>query len=451
MRLCPHCQSANPDQTDHCIKCGVLLVAPGAEETQAQVDSHSSAKPDPRDELAAVTLLTPPGNRPSARASAPDEDNSATATAALEEQFGSRYRVICKLGEGGMGTVYKAYDRDLNRIVALKVVRPSLTTNPEAVQRFKQELLLASKISHKNILRIHDLGDHDGTKFISMAYVEGQDLYRILQQQGRLPVGRAVHIACQLCSALDAAEAEGVVHRDLKPQNILCDQAGNVYVSDFGLAKSFESDVGITRTAQLLGTPRYMSPEQAEAKPVDQRSDIYSLGLILYEMVTGDVPFHADSPLQLLYQRVQQKPKDPKLLAPELPEYLSRIILKCLETNPRRPLPARPRGPPRFRGRKCAPSSAQHANYSAIAFSTGLAHHQRRGRGHDPCRREYSSGTPVRVPPRNGVAGGRHPLSAGGTICGGIAVHYHRRRSELAWLCVGWPGRSALSKALSTP
>ena len=176
-----------------------------------------------------------------------------------------------------MGTVYKAYDKDLDRVVALKLVRPELTADPEVMQRFKQELLLASKISHKNILRIHDLGDHNGTKFISMAYVEGQDLHRILQQQGRLPVERAVHIACQLCSALDAAEAEGVVHRDLKPSNILCDQAGNVWVSDFGLAKSLESDLGITRSTQFLGTPRYMSPEQAEAKPVDQRSDIYAL------------------------------------------------------------------------------------------------------------------------------------------------------------------------------
>ncbi len=334
MRLCPHCQSTNPDQTDRCIKCGVLLMAPGAEETLAPVRSHSSAKPNLSEELATVALVTPPGARPSAPSSAQDEDNFATAAAAPEVQFGSRYRVICKLGEGGMGTVYKAYDRDLNRVVALKIVRPSLTTNPEAVERFKQELLLASKISHKNILRIHDLGDHGGTKFISMAYVEGQDLYHILKQEGRLPVDRAVRIACQLCSALDAAEAESVVHRDLKPQNILCDQAGNVYVSDFGLAKSLESDLGITRTAQFLGTPRYMSPEQAEAKPVDHRSDIYALGLILYEMVTGDVPFHADSPLQLVYQRIQQKPKSPKLLVPELPDYLSRIILKCLETNP---------------------------------------------------------------------------------------------------------------------
>src|SRR5262249_20302322 len=155
-----------------------------------------------------------------------------------------------------------------------------------------------------------------------------------LKKRGRLPIPQTVHIALQLCSALEAAEDEGVVHRDLKPANILLDRADNVYVTDFGLAKSLESDVGMTRVGEYLGTPRYMSPEQAEAKPTDHRTDIYSLGLILYEMVTGDLPFHGDSHWQLLWQRLSEKPKSPKLLNPELPEYLSKIILKCLEANP---------------------------------------------------------------------------------------------------------------------
>jgi serine/threonine protein kinase/tetratricopeptide (TPR) repeat protein len=257
-----------------------------------------------------------------------------TITELPVSQFGSRYQTICKLGEGGMGTVYKAHDNDLNRLVALKVVRPSLTANPEIIHRFKQELLLASKISHKNVLRIHDLGDHEGMKFISMAYVEGHDLSHILKQETRLPIDRTVHIAMQLCSALEAAESEGVVHRDLKPSNILLDRADSVYVSDFGLAKSLESDLAMTRAGQYLGTPRYMSPEQAKAKPTDHRSDIYSLGVILYEMVTGETPFHADTPWELLQQRLYEKPKSPKLLNAEVPEYLSNIILKCLEVNP---------------------------------------------------------------------------------------------------------------------
>ncbi len=234
-----------------------------------------------------------------------------------------------------MGTVYKAYDKELDRTVALKLLRSELIDDPVEMQRFKQELLLASKISHKNILRIHDLGEVPGLKFISMAYVEGEDLHHRLESQGRLPLDRTVNIARQLCAALEAAHGEGVIHRDLKPQNVLLDGAGNAYVSDFGLARSIEAaSAGMTRTGQVLGTPRYMSPEQVECKPLDQRSDLYSLGLIFYEMVTGDVPFKGDSALQLMYQRVKVKPKNPKLLNPELPDYLVRIILRCLERDP---------------------------------------------------------------------------------------------------------------------
>ena len=234
-----------------------------------------------------------------------------------------------------MGTVYKAWDKELERMVALKLVRRDLTRDPNISQRFKQELLLASKISHRNVLRIHDLGDGPGdTKFISMAYVEGCDLSQLLRKEGKLPLDRALNIARQLATALDAAHAEGVVHRDLKPQNILIDQHDHIYVSDFGLAKSLESDLGMTQTGQFLGTPRYMSPEQAEIRPVDHRSDLYAFGLILCEMVTGHLPFeHTHSTMQMLYQRVHEPPKDPRRLNPDLPEYLARIIQKCLERD----------------------------------------------------------------------------------------------------------------------
>jgi tetratricopeptide (TPR) repeat protein/TolB-like protein len=234
-----------------------------------------------------------------------------------------------------MGAVYRAYDSELGRTVALKLVRPELATSSQTMQRFKQELLLASKISHKNILRIHDLGDLNGVKFITMAYVEGADLAHLIDQNGRLPFERALKFAKQLCAALDAAHSEGVVHRDLKPQNILVDRADNVYVSDFGLAKSLEAEVTMmTRTGQILGTPRYMSPEQVEGGAIDHRSDLYSLGLIFYEMFTSDVPFRGESTLQLMYQRVNEKPKDPRTICPELPEYIANIILKCLEKDP---------------------------------------------------------------------------------------------------------------------
>ncbi len=235
-----------------------------------------------------------------------------------------------------MGAVYKAYDLDLNRTVALKLVRPELMVHPEAMLRFKQELLLASKISHKNILRIHDLGDVAGTKFISMAFVDGSDLYHVLQSQGKLSIERTLNITRQLCAALEAAHGEDVVHRDMKPQNIMLDKDDHVYVSDFGLAKSIESEGGMTMTGELLGTPRYMAPEQIECKPVDGRTDLYALGLIMYEMLTGDVPFQAESTFQLMYKRANEAPPEPKQANPEIPDWLNQVVMKCLERDPAR-------------------------------------------------------------------------------------------------------------------
>jgi tetratricopeptide (TPR) repeat protein/tRNA A-37 threonylcarbamoyl transferase component Bud32 len=249
--------------------------------------------------------------------------------------FGPRYRIESLLGQGGMGRVYKAYDKDIDRTVALKVVRHGVMGETDALKRFKQELHLASKISHKNILRIHDMGEVGGTKFITMAYVEGQDLYGILKEHPKMPIERALKFATQLAEALAAAHAEGVIHRDLKPQNILVNKDDQIFVSDFGLAKSFEEGAqGMTKTGAFLGTPRYMSPEQVEGKPADQRSDLYAYGLIFYEMVTGDVPFTGESTLKVMYQRIQEKPKNPKLVNPSLPSWIARIIMRCLEKDP---------------------------------------------------------------------------------------------------------------------
>ncbi|HZU22706.1 MAG TPA: serine/threonine-protein kinase, partial [Terriglobales bacterium] len=208
--------------------------------------------------------------------------------------FGPRYEVLSVLGKGGMGAVYKARDLELDRIVALKLLRSELIPDAAAVQRFKQELLLASKISHRNILRIHDLGDANGVKFISMAYIEGQDLHGVIQQDGRLPLARAVSFAHQILEALEAAHAEGVVHRDLKPQNIMVDPSDHIYVMDFGLAKSAEADTHMTMTGQVVGTPQYMAPEQVEGGPTDHRADLYAFGLIFDEMVTGELVFKAE-------------------------------------------------------------------------------------------------------------------------------------------------------------
>ena len=262
---------------------------------------------------------------------------SVPASAQPLPDFGPRYSVQKLLGEGGMGAVYKAYDLDLDRTVALKLVRGDLMSNPEVLTRFKQELLLASRISHKNILRIHDLGDHNGVKFISMAYVDGEDLYHLIKRNGKLPMEQAVGIARQLCGALEAAHNEAVVHRDLKPQNVMIDRQGTAYITDFGLAKSLESELTmLTRTGQYMGTPRYMAPEQVECKEIDGRTDLYALGLIMYEMATGDVPFSGGSAMQQMFQRVQATPKDPRELNPEIPEYYARVVLRCLEKDPAR-------------------------------------------------------------------------------------------------------------------
>jgi serine/threonine protein kinase/tetratricopeptide (TPR) repeat protein len=289
------------------------------------------------DDLGGSAASSSSGASPAAGISQPGVPAAPSSLAELGpgSQFGPRYRIEAVIGEGGMGKVYKAHDSDLDRTVALKLVRPELAKDGNSLQRFKQELLLASSISHRNILRIHDLGDVDGVKFISMAFVQGMDLHDMIAQQGRLPTERAVNIAKQLAGALEAAHAEGVVHRDLKPRNVLIDVDDHIYISDFGLAKSLDADkTGMTRVGEVLGTPRYMSPEQAESKSADNRSDIYSLGIILYEMLTGEVPFTGESSLQVMFQHVQQQPKDPRLLNPELPEYLATIILKCLEKDP---------------------------------------------------------------------------------------------------------------------
>ena len=308
--VCPSCSAANPDNIRFCGQCGRGLLASSDDRETIVLDGPQAPPPGPP----ALPFNLQPGS-----------------------PFASRYRIESLLGEGGMGAVYKAHDSELGRTVALKLVRPELATSPQTMQRFKQELLLASKISHKNILRIHDLGDWNGVKFITMAFVEGSDLAGFMEKQGRLPFERAVKFTRQLCAALEAAHSEGVVHRDLKPQNILIDQADHVYVSDFGLAKSLEPEATMmTRTGQILGTPRYMSPEQVEAKEVDHRSDLYSLGLIVYEMFTGEIPFRGDSAMQLMYQRVTEPPRDPRIPCPELPDYLANIILKCLEKDPAR-------------------------------------------------------------------------------------------------------------------
>ncbi len=332
---CPKCGTDNYDNVSQCVRCGAALVSLGEAETfvgVSRLPTQTFAN-DAETSLPEPSVPSRPASASNMRTSVPGI-SPGTGAGTDQVDFGPRYRVDRLLGQGGMGAVYKAWDKELERPVALKLIRPGLALDPAVEQRFKQELLLASKISHKNILRIHDLGDAAGVKFISMAFVEGEDLAQLLTRSRKLPVDRALKIAKQMCAALEAAHNEGVVHRDFKPQNIMLDAQDNVYVSDFGIAKSLETDTGMTQSGEILGTPRYIAPEQVEGKRIDHRVDLYGLGLILYEMVTGDIPFHADTTLQMIYKRVHETPRNPKTVNPELPDWLVRVIMKCLERNP---------------------------------------------------------------------------------------------------------------------
>jgi serine/threonine protein kinase len=249
------------------------------------------------------------------------------------EVLAGRYEILQLLGEGGMGAVYKAQDRELNRPVALKLIRPELAANPSIVARFKQELLLSQQVTHKNVIRIYDLGDSDGVKFITMEFVEGQDLRELIVKKKKFSPDEAVEIVKQVCRALEAAHGVGVIHRDLKPQNIMRDKTGRILVMDFGMARTVEGD-GMTQTGALVGTMEYMSPEQALGKDLDQRSDLFAVGLILYELLTGKMPFKAESALASLIKRNQERAMPVSDHDGTIPRPVSDIVSKCLERDP---------------------------------------------------------------------------------------------------------------------
>ena len=246
--------------------------------------------------------------------------------------LGQRYEIQQILGEGGMGAVYKARDLELNRMVALKVIRPELAGSQAIIDRFKQELLLATQVTHKNVIRIYDLSEAEGMKFITMEYVEGEDLRGLMQQKKKLAPEEAVEIMLQVCRALEAAHSVGIIHRDLKPQNIMRDKAGRILVMDFGLARTLEGD-GMTQTGALVGTMDYMSPEQALGKDLDQRSDLFTLGLIFYELLTGKMPYKADSVVASLLKRTQERAAPVSSHDASIPRPLSDIVGKCMDPD----------------------------------------------------------------------------------------------------------------------
>src|SRR5262245_28721689 len=241
-----------------------------------------------------------------------------------------RYQIVDLIGLGGMGAVYKAFDRQLTRLVALKTILPEMAGTPTALKRFKQEVLLAQSIVQKNVVRIFDIGEDGATKFITMDFIEGVDLKSLIKEKGKLPPAEAAGILRQVCLGLEAAHAAGVVHRDLKPQNIMIEKDGHIVVMDFGIARSGESR-GATQTGAFLGTPEYMSPEQAKTENVDARSDIFSIGLIFYELLTGKLPFQGKTVLETMFKRTMERAIPPAEIDATVPKGANDIVNKCLQ------------------------------------------------------------------------------------------------------------------------
>ena len=303
---CPSCQTDNPPDSKFCKECATPL---------------PPSQPTPP--LFTETLETTP---------------QELTTGSL---FAGRYQIIEELGHGGMGRVYRALDKKLNEEVALKLVRPEIAADRSTLERFHNELKLARKISHPHVGRMYELMEEKGFHFITMEYVPGQDLRALIRQTGQLTVGKAIAIGKEICEGLTEAHKQGIVHRDLKPSNIIIDRAGSTRIIDFGIARSLAVK-SRTGAGVMIGTPEYMSPEQVEGKEVDPRSDIYSLGIILYEMLTGRVPFEGDTPFTVGVKQKSETPKNPKLLNPNIPDDLNGLILKCLEKDRSRRYPSAP-------------------------------------------------------------------------------------------------------------
>jgi serine/threonine protein kinase/Flp pilus assembly protein TadD len=292
---CPKCQFENPDDTFYCGRCKTQL--------------------KPLEEISVTKTLETPAR------------GLTSGTT-----FAARYEVIEELGKGGMGRVYKALDKEINEEVAVKILKPEIASDKITVERFRNELKFARKIAHKNICKMYHLAKDADTPYITMEYVKGEDLKNYIRKKRTLSDGEALSIAKQVCEGLMEAHRLAVVHRDLKPQNIMIDEKGDVKIMDFGIARSVEAP-GVTQTGVMIGTPDYISPEQAEGEAADQRSDIYALGVILYEMVTGSVPFKGDTALSVALKHKSKLAQEPKHLNPGVSDDLNNLILICMEKD----------------------------------------------------------------------------------------------------------------------
>jgi tetratricopeptide (TPR) repeat protein/predicted Ser/Thr protein kinase len=306
---CEACQAENAATSTRCVACGAGLPV-----TESPDDPARTAD----------------------RASAATADLAATIGYPRLVQgttIGSRYVVVRLLGSGGMGAVYLVHDRELNRDVALKFLREDVASDPVALERFRREVALASRVTHRNVLRVYDIGEADGVRFVTMEYVEGEDLATRLRREGKLPLDELLALFRQMCEGLAAAHAAGVVHRDLKPQNVLLDRSGSPHIADFGLAVAFGQGT-LTEAGRLMGSPVYISPEQVNGAKADQRSDIYALGTILYEMAAGRAPFSEGTTTEIVVQRLQRPPRPLGELRPEIPAHVRRIVARCLTIEP---------------------------------------------------------------------------------------------------------------------
>jgi serine/threonine protein kinase/Tfp pilus assembly protein PilF len=294
---CPKCHSKNPTGSVFCSKCGTQIVS-----SEKVLITQTETLVAPIIELARGSL------------------------------FAGRYEIIDELGKGGMGKIYRAFDKKIDMEVALKLVKSEIAADKKTVERFRNELRLAREIAHRNVCRMYDLNEEKGIYYITMEYVPGEDLKSFIRRAAPLSTGKAISIAKQICAGLAEAHRLGVVHRDLKPGNIMIDKDGSAKIMDFGIARSLHAK-GVTGAGMMVGTPEYMSPEQVEGKDVDERSDVYSLGIILYEMLTGRVPFEGDTPFTIGVKHKSEMPKDPKEINAQIPEDLDRVILRCLEKD----------------------------------------------------------------------------------------------------------------------
>ena len=292
---CPHCGTDNPDASRFCAACGTNLI---------------KAKNSADDDTKTVAVPTGELKRGSV--------------------FAGRYEIIEFLGKGGMGEVYRVEDNQIREEVALKIINPEIARDKDSIERFRNELKLSRRIAHRNVCKMYYLGEENGTHYITMEYVPGETLKNVIKMSGQLSTGTVIKTSRQVCEGLAEAHRLGVMHRDLKPGNIMIDKEGNARIMDFGLARAFRTSK-ITGTGVALGTPAYMSPEQIEGKELDLRSDIYSLGIVLYEMVTGRVPFEGETPYVVGMKHKHEPPEDPRVLNPQLPENISRLIMRCLE------------------------------------------------------------------------------------------------------------------------